>query len=111
MLLRALKPLRGYRPTAPEVQCSTRMDRNPASPDHYFPYLKKKFDIRGFDIRLCGRSASVELNGSPLCIQHAGEVVLSMLLSGELVFKDGTSPLPADQPVEYADIGESGERQ
>jgi hypothetical protein len=106
MPFRPLRPMRGFRVTEPAIQCSTRMDRKPANPERYFSYLQKKFDARGFDIRLCGRGASIEMNGAPLCTQHAGELVLSMLLAGELVFADGSSPIPRQAPVEYADIGD-----
>ena len=103
-LFKPLKPLKAYVETEPQIQCSHRMARNPANPEHYFRYLKRKFDARGFDISLCGRAASVELSGSPLCTQHAGELTLSMLLCGELILRGECGP--PQPPVEYANIGE-----
>lgn len=105
-MFRELRPLRAYVATAPAIQCSHKMNRKPANPKVYFSYLEKKFAARGFDMALCGRGASIELHGAPLCTQHAGELLLSMLLAGEIVMKDGASPLPPVPPVEFADVPE-----
>lgn len=73
-------------------QCCVPMVRNPAVPSVYWKHRKHMDEPKGFDSNHCAHSSAYVIDGKHYCARHAGQIALSILLTG------GTAR-PTDQSV------------
>lgn len=89
-MIRLLRPVPQQPPVPlPMPRCEASVDMTTQHMREWRAEMKLKKKGRYGEGRVdqCTRDALVELDGKPLCRRHAGQQVLDLYLSGELVRK------------------------
>ena len=92
MTIKLLRPLPNARVAPPRLpRCEAAVDMATAHMRDWRADAQRKGLGRYGEGRVdqCTRDAVVTLDGAPMCRRHAGQRVLDLYLSGELVRKEG----------------------